>query len=109
MCWEDVKIGRIKRTTQINVAVNNVTSVVLCEANKTRTGIIISPPQSGYITISLVANNTINAGINLFSGAEPLTLTVEQHGEITTRTLYAIHSAGTQTIGTFLTDLPYQE
>lgn len=64
-----------------------------------RIGLIISPPQSGLITLSLEKQASPGgAGVSLYPGNDPLILTASEHGDLPSRAWTAI-GASAETIG----------
>jgi hypothetical protein len=99
MCLQDIQIGRKSNGTQYIVAISNATSRQLVPANIQRVALIISPPASGYITVSFANTAVIDQGINIPSSSPPVILTIENTKGLLTRPMTVIHSAAAMSLG----------
>lgn len=86
-------------------SIGNVAFTELIRENESRSALVISPPATGHIQITINPGDATTTGIRLFSGAEPLSLTLAEHGAIVTKGFSAIHSAGTEVISVMETNL----
>ena len=59
-----------------------------------RIGIQFFGPSSGQCRVSTEVLASIDDGIPLFSGSQPVTLTYHVHGELVRRAWYALNDAG---------------
>ena len=99
MCMEDVLLGRstISADRTISVA---LTPQLILEASLDRYCVIISPPLAGQVTIGFDPNHVVSGGgIVLASGADPLVLTIQEHGDIVRRAIYAAVDAPPRNVG----------
>jgi hypothetical protein len=95
---QDWKIGKRAIGVESNPSINNAAFSVLVLPSQKRIALVISPPESGFITISMKNVPVAGDGIRLASGHAPLLLNMKDHGNIVQQPLQAIHSAATQTI-----------
>lgn len=98
MLIDDIKTGRKQGWVFGSTSVGT-SAVVLLGPSNTRTGLIISCPGSGNVTISNNPSVTAGNGIVLYSTGANLILTANYHGGLLNSTLYAIGSTGGLTIG----------
>jgi len=98
MCMEDVRIGRESTSASRKVTVGTG-STPLISHSPTRTVLIVSAPVSKRVTLSLVQPAVDRVGITLHPGSSPLVLTVQTHGDLVTRSLWAIADTSAEQIG----------
>lgn len=98
MCMEDYRLGRKLTTVESNPSITNGAFSELVKESRGRVALIISPPESGFILISIHNAPSANQGIRLQSTSPPLQLELVKHGDLVNKQLNAIHSAGTQII-----------
>jgi hypothetical protein len=95
---EDVLIGRDTNSGD-RIVVVSTTATMLLEASMFRYCVIISPPLAGQVSIGFDPNHVVSGGgIILPSGADPLVLTIQEHGDIVRRAIYAAVDAGTRNV-----------
>lgn len=75
------------------VTLSNASKPVIDYA-KERTKLIIYPPPSGTLTLSLRSPVVAGKGIVVPSTAPPLVMNVETHGDAVEKIWYGIHSVG---------------
>jgi hypothetical protein len=105
MCMEDVLIGRKTISADVTVVVD-ATPKMLVAASLDRYCLIISPPLAGQVTIGFDANHvTSGSGIVIPSGADPLVLTIQEHGDIVRRAIFAAVDAPPRNVGVMYSSL----
>lgn len=99
MCMEDVRIGRSTVSADASPSIGT-TATELVSASLDRYCLIISPPIAGQVTIGFDPNHVASGvGIVLASGADPLVLTIQEHGDMVRRAWYAAVDTGTRSVG----------
>lgn len=89
MCMEDVRIGRDTICVETTVQVQ-LTATPLLAASDDRYALVLSVPQgSGGLELSINPAFTIGQGLQMNAGTPPLILTIQEHGDIVRRGLYA--------------------
>src|SRR5688572_29365150 len=104
MCIEDIRLQR-ETTASEDVTSVGQTAVQLVGPSHLRTALVISCPHSGYITIGFTPSVAVNEGIILNALGTPLVLSLDTHGAVVKKAIYAIHSAGTVSIAVWETSL----
>src|SRR5687767_13336417 len=93
MCMEDIRIGRRTSSTE-NLIAALAAAYQIADANNERITLIIHPPVSGTLMVSVRSDVSLTAGIPLTVGSHPLIFTIQTHGSLVMRPFFAIHSAG---------------
>lgn len=101
MCMQDVIIGRKTGSYQVTPTIN-ATSTILLPADDKRFAIVISNPSAGVLTLSFADPAVANQGIRIDTGSEALILTLKEHGNMVTRKIMAIMSAGSIPVGVWV-------
>ena len=79
MCLEDVLLDR-RKLSNPRVKVASTTAGPFLGPDDNRVAMIISAPSSGFVTICNTENLTGFGGIVLWTGQDPLVLTIENAG-----------------------------
>jgi hypothetical protein len=90
---EDVIIGRHTRTVE-HIFTLQANSQPVIDYSKRRTKLIIYPPVSGKLYLSIANPATNNNGIQLVSTSQPIIMSIETHGDMVTKQWYGFASAG---------------
>lgn len=93
MCMEDVRIGQNTPVDELSKTVTTA-STQLVDRNERRTLLIIYPPPSGTLTVSILTPVVANVGVTLQTTSPPLIMSIQTHGQLLYKAWYAIHSAG---------------
>ena len=93
MCMEDVRLGRVTRCGERRINLTVVSQRVIDQSKHRRT-LILFPPPSGTTTFSIRDPVAANVGIVIPASSPPVTLTLDEHGDIVTKAFFAIHSVG---------------
>lgn len=93
MCMEDVRMGREVRSGQIRVPIS-AASVGVVANSPSRYCLVLCPPSTGTMTLSILPEAVANEGIVLAAGNAPVIFTVDDHGDLATRAWSAIHHTG---------------
>ena len=105
MCMEDVRIGGATISADKTISVANTPQLIV-ESSLDRYCLIISPPLAGQVTIGFDANHVASgSGIVLASGADPLVLTIQEHGDIVRRAFFAAVDTPPRNIGIMYSSL----
>lgn len=83
------------RQDTINVG---TTSTALLPAAANRRAIVISAPVTNRFTITILSAAALDAGINLYPSGDPVTLSLDVHGDIVTRAWAAISATAAQNV-----------
>lgn len=90
---EDVRIGRDTATVEHIVLLTNA-SLPVIDHSRERTKLVIYPPLSGTLTLSIANPVIAGRGIILPAASPPIVMNVETHGDAVTKQWYGIHSVG---------------
>lgn len=90
---EDIRIGRKTAVVEKSVTVA-LTNTEFIDYDAKRVMLIIFPPASGTLTISVGKDPATNSGITLPSTGNPIVLDIKIHGQLVTKAFTAVHSAG---------------
>lgn len=104
MCMEDVRIGRKSTAGETIKSVSQTSSMLVGQSPK-RIALLISAPNTGYITISFNGPVVSGSGIIINALGPPLSLNIHDHGAIIKKEIYVIHSATTTNVGVWETSL----
>ena len=97
MCIEDIRLQR-ETTASEDITSVGQTATELVGPSHLRTALVISCPNTGYITIGFTPGVTPNNGMILNALGTPLVLSLLTHGALIKKALYAVHSAGTVSV-----------
>lgn len=97
MTRESMQLSR--RTTSRQSAISvGTSSGFLLSPSPNRVALIFSAPLTNRFTVSLAFPTAVlDQGITLYPAGNPVTLTVEEHGDIVTRAWAAISATASQT------------
>jgi hypothetical protein len=110
MCMEDVKIGRATNSGDGFASIPAATAGLIVGPSLHRYCLIISPPIAGHVTIGFSPNQLVDgSGVVLASGADPLILTIQEHGDIIRRAFYAIGDGTIRVVGFMQSILEHSE
>lgn len=93
MCCEDVKIAKTIEPITKTLGLTTSAQKIL-EPNDKRRTLILNSTGSGVVTYAPANSVTANEGIRLAGSANPVILTLKDHGQIVTKGWSVIHSAG---------------
>lgn len=108
MCLEDIQIGRRSVVIQRSVVVGG-TSSLLVPGNPRRLSLIISCPIANRVTLSSGEAAVDQVGMVLPALGAPLQLELITHGQLLTKPIFAIASAGSNIIGIWETLLDWDD
>lgn len=93
MCMEDVRIGRetISSAAVVSVGAGAVAQVL--PADPYRYALVLSAPASGTCTYSVNQAPGDGEGITFHAGGGPITLGIQEHGDLVRRAWYVYSSA----------------
>lgn len=95
MCIEDIRLKRKTRTFQGTMIVSNASQDAI-PANDKRVSLIVQCTEGTLITLSLQATAVLHHGIDLNIDKNPLTLSLDTHGDIVCKRFQGISAAGTE-------------
>jgi hypothetical protein len=105
MCIQDVALMKYTKSYQESVAVLAASQVDLVAADSNRWSIIIPPPDTGDLLLSINNEDSVTVGIRIFNGANPFVLTRAIHGNLVGKRIRACTPGGNETVTVWVTTL----
>lgn len=93
MCMEDVRIGRQSTSSAAVVSVGAGAVAQVLPADPYRYSLVLSAPASGSCTYSINQAPGDGEGITFHAGGGPITLGIQEHGDLVRRAWYVYCSA----------------
>lgn len=105
MCMEDYRIGRKTLSRELRFTTPAVGALQLLPGSPKRTAIVLGAPLTGTLTYSTDPNPVSGLGFNFSAGQVPLTLTIQDAGEIVTHQWWVIGDAASRVAAVVETNL----
>lgn len=93
MCIEDVRLGREIAVQEQSIRLTTANKIVI-DASPNRVTLIIYPPLSGTLTLSLTPVAIAGKGVVLVPASSPLHFDIRKHGNLVCQAWHGIHSVG---------------
>lgn len=91
----------MRRLSTVQTATLTTTVSTLVEADPRRVSLVISPPITAGVTVTISTESSFNdgEGLTVFAGVMPFWLTTDWFGDAVSKRWYGRVSAGSETIG----------